>query len=291
MEYQEFKRTLVEELKGVLPKEQGYEVLVENDHGSDFLKVRNPGKEMEAFMPMNSLHQIAEFPEQNIPSVVELVQDTVQGAEQVMEVSEKVRSIDMKSYESVKSHLIVELERSEQNGGFLSEGIYEKQAFGALVPYISVPLDKGEVRGRITPEMLESYKVTQKELMEQAMANTQVAKPSRIIPYQMEKTGVVCYAITDQQRGMSATPVLYPGVMEELRNKIGGDYYVVPLNRKEVIAVGKNENITVDTLRKALREENRRHPEEWMSSKVCEYSGEEKKLSVCKSEKTKKQER
>lgn len=291
MEYQEFKQKLIEELKKEFPKEQGYEVLEQNDKGRDFLKVRHPGKEMEAVMSMNSLHRIAGFSKYDLHSIVELVQETVQGAEQVLEVSEKIRSIDMKSYDSVKSHLMAELERSEQNGVFLSEGIYENQAFGALVPYVSVPFGEGEVRTRITPEMLESYGITQKELMEQAMANTQAAKPPRIIPYQMEKTGTACYAITGQNRGRSATPVLYPGVMEELRQKIGGDYYVVPINLREVIAIGKNENITVDTLRKALREENRRHPTEWMSSKICEYNGEEKKLSVCKTDKVRKQER
>lgn len=291
MEYQEFKQKLIEGLKKEFPKEQGYEVFEQSQQGRDFLKVQNSGKEMEATMTMSSLHRIAGFPEYNIHSVVELVQETVQGAEQVLGVSEKIRSIDLKSYDSVKSHLMVELERSEQNGAFLSEGIYEKQAFGALVPYVSVPLGNGEVRTRITPEMLESYGLTQKELMEQAMANTQAAKPPRIIPYQMETTGTVCYAVTDQHRGMSATALLYPGVMEELRQKIGRDYYVVPINLREVIAIGKNGNITVDTLRKALREENRRHPKEWMSSKICEYNGEEKKLSVCKTEKVRRQER
>lgn len=59
----------------------------------------------------------------------------------------------------------------------------------------------------------------------------------------------------------------------------------------EVIAIGKNEGITADTLRKALREENRNNLKEWMSSKICEYNGEEKKLSVCKTEKVRKQER
>lgn len=291
MEYQEFKQKLVEELKDVFPKEQGYEVLEQTDQGADFLKVRHSGKQMEAAMPMNSLHRISGFPDYNLRSVVELVEDTVQAAEQVLEASEKARNIDMENYESVKSHLLVELERSEQNGGFLSNGIYEKQAFGALVPYVTIPLGKGEMRSRITPEMLKGYGITQKELMEQAMANTRSAKPPRIIPYKMEKTGTTCYAITDQYRGMNATPILYPDVMEELYKKIGADYYVVPINLRGVIAIGKNEGITADTLRKALREENWRHPKEWMSSKVCEYSGEEKKLSVCKTDKVRKQER
>lgn len=291
MEYQEFKQKLTEELKKEFPKEQGYEVLERNDQGKDFLKVRHHGKEMEASMPMSTLYRIAESPEQDFPSIVELVEETVQAAEQVLEVSEKVRNIDMESYESVKSHLMVELERSEQNGGFLFDGIYEKQVFGALVPYVVVPLEKGEMRTRITAEMLNNYGITQKELMKQAMANTQSAKPPRIIPYQMEKTGTICYAITDQYRGMSATPILYPGVMEELHKKIGADYYVVPLNLRGVIAIGKNEGITADALRKMLREENQMNPKEWMSSKIFEYNGEEKKLSVCKTEKVRKQER
>lgn len=291
MEYQEFKQKLVEELKNVFPKEQGYEVLEQTDQGADFLKVRNPGKEMEASLPMDTLYRIAESPGQDLPGIVEMVEDTVQAAEQVLEVSEKVRNIDMERYESVKPHLMVELERSEQNGAFLSEGIYEKQAFGALVPYVAVPLSKGEIRTRITPEMLKGYGITQKELMEQAMANTQSAKQPRIIPYQMEKTGTTCYAVTDNRRGMSAAPILYPGVMEELRQKIGADYYVVPINLRGVIAIGKNEGITADALRKMLREENQMNPKEWMSSKIFEYNGEEKKLSVCKTEKVRKQER
>lgn len=291
MEYQEFKQKLVEELKEVFPKEQGYKVSAEAHHEMDVLKVQNPGKEMKAVMPMNTLHQIAELPGHDIPGIVELVEETVQGAEQVLEVSEKVRNIDKENYESVKPHLMVELERSEQNGAFLSGGIYEKQAFGALVPYIAVPFGEGEVRGRITPEMLKGYGITQKELMEQAMVNTRSAKPPRIIPYQMEKTGITGYAVTDQQRGMSATPILYPGVMEELHQKIGADYYVVPINLRETIVIGKNEGITAEVLKKTLREENRRNPKEWMSSKVCEYNGEEKKLSVCKTEKVRKQER
>lgn len=291
MEYQEFKQKLLEELKGVFSQEQGYEVSEQNGQGEDFLKVRHPGKEMEASMPMDTLYRIAESPGQDLPGIVEMVEDTVQAAEQVLEVSEKVRNIDMERYESVKPHLMVELERSEQNGAFLSEGIYEKQAFGALVPYVAVPLSKGEIRTRITPEMLKGYGITQKELMEQAMANTQSAKQPRIIPYQMEKTGTTCYAVTDNRRGMSAAPILYPGVMEELRQKIGADYYVVPINLRGVIIIGKNEGIPADALRKMLREENRRNPKEWMSSKICEYNGEEKKLSVCKTEKVRKQER
>lgn len=291
MEYQEFKQKLLEELKGVFSQEQGYEVSEQNGQGEDFLKVRHPGKEMEASMPMDTLYRIAESPGQDLPGIVEMVEDTVQAAEQVLEVSEKVRNIDMERYESVKPHLMVELERSEQNGAFLSEGIYEKQAFGALVPYVAVPLSKGEIRTRITPEMLKGYGITQKELMEQAMANTQSAKQPRIIPYQMEKTGTTCYAVTDNRRGMSAAPILYPGVMEELCQKIGADYYVVPINLRGVIIIGKNEGIPADALRKMLREENRRNPKEWMSSKICEYNGEEKKLSVCKTEKVRKQER
>lgn len=289
MEYQEFKQRLLEGIKEVFPKEQGYEVLEQRNQETDLLKVRRASIEMEAAMPINSLFQIMKHPKGNLHSVVELVQETVQGAEQVMEAADQIRSIDMKSYESVKDRLLVELERSEQNGVFLTDGIYEKQAFGALVPYVSVPLGEGGVRARITPEMLESYGITQRELMERAMSNTQAVKPSRIIKYDMEKTGV-CYAVTDQ-KGRNATAVMYPGVLEELRQKIGSDYYVVPVSLREVVAIGKNENITISTLRKALQDENRRNPQEWLSSKIYEYNGEEKKLSVCKPDKMKKQER
>lgn len=290
MEYQEFKSRLMEALNKVLPGEQGYRISTRKDQGKEFLAVQRPDRELSAEMSLRNLYQIAEMPGQDLHSLAEMVQDTVKEAEQVVEAAERINSIDMKSYESVKSYLRLELTRSEQNGVFLSNGIFEKQAFGALVPFVSVPFTKGEVRTQVTLDMLETYGITQKELMKQAMKNTQAERPLQILKY--EESGDIYYAVTTHARDGGATAVMYPGVLEELHQKIGTDYYVVPLNVQGVLAVEKNGHVTAEQLRKSLLAENRSNePDKWLSSKICEYNGEEKKLSVCKTDKIKRQER
>lgn len=290
MEYQEFKHSLMKELENGTLGKQGYTIFVQEDKGKDWLNVQKTGTDLSAGMSIHNLYQIAGLPGQDLHSIAEMIQDTVKEAEQVMKAAERVTSIDMKSYESIRPLLRVELMRSEQNGAFLSNGIYEKQAFGALVPYVSVPFANGEVRTPITLNMLENYGITQKELMKQAMENTQAEKPPQILRY--EESGVLCYAVTNHTRDGGATAAMYPGVLDELHQKIGTDFYVVPLNVQGVLAIGKTERVNAEQLRKVLHAENRNHDQrEWLSSKVCEYSGVEKRLSVCKPDKMKKQER
>lgn len=290
MEYQEFKNSLMKELENGILSKQGYTISAKEKNGKDWLSVQKTGSDLSAGMSIHNLYQIADLPGQDLHSIAEMIQDTVKEAEQIMGAAERVTSIDMKSYESIRPHLRLELMRSEQNGAFLSNGIYEKQAFGALVPYISVSFENGEVRTPITLNMLENYGITQKELMKQAMENTQAEKPPQILKY--EESGVLCYAVTNHTRDGGATAAMYPGVLEELHQKIGTDYYVVPLNVQGVLAIGKTERVNAEQLRRLLLVENReKNPKAWLSNKICEYNGSEKKLSVCKPDKVKKQER
>ena len=128
--------------------------------------------------------------------------------------------------------------------------------------------------------------------MRQAMENTKVQNPRFLAQFDIGGLGISGYAVTAHNDRSGATAFMYPGVMEELHQRMGTDYYVVPVNVREVLVVGKNENITPDELRATLSETNRNaKPEERLSSKVCEYNGAEKKLSVCKTDKTRKQER
>ena len=290
MGYQEFKEKMMEALKEVFPEGQGYRLLTEDRDGKEYIQIRQKDNRVTSEMTMQNLYQMTEL-SGSLSSVAEMVQETVTELEQITKIVERVKHIDLENYESVKGSLQVELVRAEQNGAFLSDGIYERKNIGALVPYVIVSEESREAYARVTSQMLEAYGVSREELMKQAMENTRAENPPHIRRFYMEQGGITCYEVTNRKDRSGATAILYPGVMEELRQKIGTDYYVVPFNARGVIAIGKDQNITADELRKVLLETNRGAGQEWLSSRIFEYKSSERALSVCRREHLKKMER
>lgn len=291
MEYQEFKKELADQLKKNLA-EGGYQVSVRIADGAEVLEIQKPDQVYVSRFTMGNLYQVHLKSEKGITEMTEMLKDTIKESEGIRNVAEKFRTINVTDYESIKNKIQLSLVRSEQNGGFLSEGIYEKQAFGALVPFIRIPVGEGMIQTRVTPDMLEGYGVSQKELMAKAMENTRSSRPPLLLEAEAGEMGFPCYVVTDREGLSGATTIMYPGTLEELHQRIGTDYYVVPLNVHEVLAIGRSEQINAEVLRKALVEKNKSHkPEERLGSKIYEYCGAEKKLSVCRVEKDKKMER
>lgn len=291
MEYQEFKEELLRVLKGRMTGEQGYSISVQAQNESEILRVAKPGWKHSAEISCQMLYKIASTHGGEINELAVMIEDTVQEANQILCVAGKMRDVNLKDYESVKNRLRMELVRSEQNGVFLSEGIYEKQAFGALVPYVAVPLHHGIVQTRISPDMLEAYGISQRELMDQAMKNT--AASNRAVLLRIEgKKDEVAYIVTGTEKQGGATAILYPGMLEELRAAIENDYFILPASTDTVFAVGKSEGMRADRVKEAFAMiAPTVNPADRLDSRVYEYNGAEKKLSVCKEEKARRMER
>ena len=197
-------------------------------------------------------------------------------------VMEKLGEINLTDNPSIRDMLTVELERAEGNGAFLAEGLYERQALGALVPYIQTEIDGKICRTRITPKLLKGYGMSREAVMKQAMDNVQKKNPARLFRMGASE-GLSYFIVSGKDREGGATAALYPGMLDELRRKIGEDYYVVPTSKGEVVAMGKSEGVSLDILQKFLVERNRtQEPSQILSSRIFEYKDDEKQLSVCR---------
>lgn len=294
MEYQEFKMELVEVLKKQLPEKDGYKISVSEQRKNqrkEEIHIEHPTERESTDLSLHNLYFIHEMSEQSVPDLAEMITETVHECERCFLSAKLFRKIDPKDYDSIKDHLFVELTRSEQNGVFLSNGIYERKAFGALVPYIAVRADRTEMRTRITPEMIESFGVSQRELMKQAMENTCTLKLSSILKVE-NKGNFPAYVITGRESQGGATAIFYPGMLEKIRNKMGMDYFIAPASTREVYAIGKVEGLRADMIKTVLEQiAPKIDAADRLDAKVYEYCGAEKKLSVCKPEKARKMER
>lgn len=133
-------------------------------------------------------------------------------------------------------------------------------------------------------EHQDFYGVSQKEILAAGLANTKEQSPLRIYPIPVKGQESMA-AVTTFDRFYGATALLYPGVQEELRRQMHGDYYVVPLNVHEILAVRKRSPIKEEQIRVFQKKMWQETPgKDFLSSGLFLYHSREKRLTVCENQ-------
>lgn len=294
MEYAVFKQRVMEEAKRILPKEEGDTITVvdQTEYGfGEMLIIAKIDQEIVSGISMEEMYQDFSQNKKSMEDVIERIQNTVKASSIMIPELDGTHGRNYGDYESIKDLLVVALTRSEYNGEFLSHGIFEKQPIGALVPYLRSEQKNQIVMARLGQDILEVCGVSQNTLMKQAMENTIKLNPPALLP--VDTNGMFPYFILSNQEGRNgATAITYPGMLEQLREMAGMDYYVIPANIHEVLIVGKTANAPIKFLKGALKQRNREESADLMlSNHVYEYSGKDKKLKRCINDKKREQER
>lgn len=295
MEYAEFKQQVMEQAKRILSKEEGYTISVVDQttkYGlGEMLMINKIDQEVVPGISMNEMYEDFVQNKKDMKEIGETIQNTVKTAFSILSDLKRMRGINVRDYDSMKELLTVELERSELNGEYLSRGIFEKQPIGALVPYLRLGQEDQVVMIRLGKEVLEDCGVNQRTLMEQAMKNTIKLNPPVVMP--VDTNGMFPYFILSNREGKNgATAITYPGMLEQLREIAGMDYYVIPANVHEVLIVGKTPNAPIKYLREALKQRNREEDVDLMlSNHVYEYRQKDRSLKISRDVKYKGPER
>lgn len=280
MNYNRFKEDLLAEVRARLPSEQGYEADYSGEHRkhSEYLKICYRNIDLIE-LPVNMFANQYE-------GHSELARIAVQIREMVHFVQgypEPERpEFSYADYDTVKGNLAVRLEPAEKEEE-AAGSVYEKHPLGILSAYYRVLGKEGShwQWTRVPTHMQQFYGVSQKEILAEGLANTKENSPLRIYPIPVkgqESTAVV----TTFERSYGATALLYPGVQEELRRQMHGDYYVVPLNVHEILAVRKRPPIKEEQIRifqKQMLQEML--GKDFLSSGLFLYHSREKQLTVC----------
>lgn len=280
MNYNRFKEELLAEVKARLPSEQGYEADYsgESRNTSEYLKIRYRDADF------------TELPLKVFASAYEEHQDPGRIAGEIREMVHLIHGypeperpeFSYADYDTVKGNLAVRLESAEKEEE-AAGSVYEKQPLGILSAYYRVPGKDGDrwQWTRVPTHMQRFYGVSQREILAAGLANTKEISPLRIYPI-LVKGQESMAAVTTFDRSYGATALLYPGVQEELRRQMHGDYYVVPLNVHEILAVRKRSAIQEEQIRsyqKRIRQET--SGKDFLSSGLFLYHSREKRLSAC----------
>ena len=91
-----------------------------------------------------------------------------------------------------------------------------------------------------------------------------------------------CFCLTTSNIFDGASAILYPEKLEEIREIIGEDYYILPTSIHDCMVVRKSFALTHPNMKECLNELNTLEPLDFLSDNVYEYLGEEKRLMIFK---------
>ena len=145
---------------------------------------------------------------------------------------------------------------------------------------------------------LDNWKVTDRDLLEIAVKNTPRLFPGETIPMEdvlgdalqelpeevrrefLRKVSMMI--LTNSRKTYGACSILYPGMLEQLAERIGGDYYMIPSSVHEFLLVPREREQDREELKKMIAEVNRTElpPEEVLSDHLYLYCSREREVRI-----------
>lgn len=193
-----------------------------------------------------------------------------------------------KDYGDVKDHLIFSLEK-EGLSAEDREKIPTKEVAGHfMVANLFYEIGKSEVGSAIvTNSQMETWGIDKEQLFSDAMENAQ-----RILPLQVEGLHQKLFGedlkgdmlvLTNAQEYLGAGAALYPGALDEVARTMGGDIFLMPSSKHELIAAPAHQGSLDKDLanyEEIVRDSNHFvvRQEDILSNDVLYYSARQRQL-------------
>lgn len=291
MDYKDFKEYIKENIKGVIPEQyqQGTVNIqsVEKNNGImlDGLTIMLPESNVSPTIYLNECY------ENYVDG--DSMEHTLQHISDVLQKNAVPHQFDVSSvldFEKVKDHIILKIVGLDANENRLQGVPHTVQEDMAFTYHIMVEHDKsGTGTMQINQMVFEHYSVSVEELHDIAMKNTVEQFPMTVqnmqevmkeimgqemfgadFMEQGELKDVVdeifnnmngeaafpMYVVTNEEKLNGAAALFYPGAMEQIAEKLGGNFFVLPSSVHETLIVPDNGDISHHKLKDMVQEVN-----------------------------------
>ena len=202
-----------------------------------------------------------------------------------------IPTAELKDYGKMKENLRIRMIRRKGNRALLEEVPYQIHPMGAETVYVKFEeKNGGAVWGmHVTHPFLEAWDISKDELFETALKNSQEKESVLFHPLEEELDRLMgrekqekeaadqnaLYLLSNQSKQHGASVLLYPGLLESIHKKLGGDYYILPSSVHEVLVISKASDIPPGVLKSTVKAVNREEgcPEEQLGNGIYEYQG------------------
>ena len=206
-------------------------------------------------------------------------------------------------FDQVKDNIICKLVNAELNADYLADKPHTMVEDLAVVYAIDLGgSESGHMTAPITNSLMEQYGITQEELHDIALHNLSESQiefktmrdvlvdmmfPDGIQPddprafmLPPEEENPSMYVLSNADKLNGAAALLDAKTMEDISEKLGGDFIVLPSSIHETIVLPVNEDMDRHTLEAMVQDVNAGQvaPEERLSDHVYMYDSQEKEL-------------
>ena len=303
MNFEEFINTIKDTIKDYLPEEyKDAEVnLLENRKLNTHytgLTVTRKGDTLAPTINLNALFEnYGQQTENNLASVMEEVASVIQHTPGKFDIG---RVMD---YDRVKKNLFMKLSAADKNADVLEHTPHITKEDLALTFHIMLDQgEKGTATTMITDKMMDAYGVDLEKLYQDALHNSPVIAPAqienmgevleRMMLEDMKAAGAPAEVIQEMEKDLQETSrdnpmtvitndrstdgaaaIFYPGVMDQVGERLNGDYFILPSSVHEILVVPDDGNISFRELTDMVKEVNRTQvaPEDRLTDQVYHY--------------------
>ena len=301
MNYEEFKQEVADRIKEFLPEK--YEnadvsiqtVVKNNDQKLDGLMVK---LEDSNIAPNIYLNQFYEQHEDGRP--MDDILAAIADVRTQHEVSHDFDVSKLTDFDSVKDRITCRLINAEQNAEYLADKPHTMVDDLAVTYHIAIGKEEsGTMSAPITNRLMEGYGVDVEQLHQIALDNMDTLTPATfksmtetmvdmMLPDMMRNgmteeqareaiAGMIpptpdemMYVLSNEDKLNGAAVLLNDKVMDDITEKLGQDYFILPSSVHEVLIVPKNDQMDLKTLESMVQDVNATQvaPEERLSDHV-----------------------
>ncbi len=304
MDFEQFKQEVIDRIKDFLPDKYDdadvsiQSVVKNNDQKLDGLMIKTEDSNIAPNIYLNDFFKQLEDGRD--------MEDILKNIADIRVQNEMEQGFDVNQitdFEQVKDKIVCRLVNLENNAEYL-EGKPFTQIEDLAVTY-AVNLSEsseGRMSVAITDNLMDSYGITKDELHQIAVDNIENQHPEfmsmrdmlmqmmypdgapddpmaqMFLPPEEEKPSM--YVLSNQSRVNGAAMVLDTKLMDDIAEKLGGDFIVLPSSVHEVIILPKTEEMDQRMLENMVQDVNAGQvaPEERLSDHVYAYDSQEHEL-------------
>lgn len=305
MSYEEFKQEIQDHIKDFLPEkfedsEVSIHAVTKNNEILDGLTVTSPNSNMATTIYLNDFYEHYENG-RDMDSIMEQIASirTEHEMDQDFDISK------ITNFENVQDKIIPRIVGMEENEELLANRPHALMDDLAVIYAVDLGSnDNGSMSVPITNHLMENWKVSQKTLHEAALANMGELTPSTfktmneimkemMLPDMVEQMGgdreaaeamieamipdeERMYVLTNEQKLNGAAAILDDKMMDQIREKVGDEFFILPSSTHEVLIVPAEAGIELEALESMVQEVNATQvaPQDRLSDHVYQYDAE-----------------
>jgi len=299
--FDDFKHDVVDNIKNYLPKEYASAdvyisgVMKNNDQKLDGLIIKTDGVNIAPTIYLNDYYKrLQEDDEYDLDDVLKSISKLYLDNA----VSSDFDMSKILDFNTARDNISCRIINAEYNERYLSDKPHETIEDLAVVYYVDLGSDeKGNIMSApITTKIMDLYGVDIDMLHQVAIRNMNINnKPcfmdiislieqiSNHHPsYLPEDLGIGVYVLTNENKMHGAAALLNEDVMDQVSNKLGDNFYILPSSIHEVILLKNSNEFDPNYLINMVKDINRREirSDEKLSDNIYSYDSKNHKISI-----------